>query len=114
MTSKGNLLVHLGAPKTGTTSIQTKLDSETFNLAQHGWIYPKYGRSKQVPAAHHNLAYECDGKLTTKSRFDPVPRRSRVVGASWFLNLKVRFMYLFRFIIMQFTEFLTCSRTINK
>lgn len=72
MTSKGNLLVHLGAPKTGTTSIQTKLDSETFNLAQHGWIYPKYGRSKQVPAAHHNLAYECDGKLTTKSRFDPV------------------------------------------
>ena len=60
MKSKRKLIVHVGAPKTGTTTIQTALDLNALKLADGGWVYPKNGRSKAVPAAHHNLAYECD------------------------------------------------------
>ncbi len=47
-------LLHIGANKTGTSSIQTMLAANPGPLAAAGWVYPDFHRSYD---AHHPLAY---------------------------------------------------------
>ena len=51
-------LLHIGANKTGTSSIQTMLAENPEPLAAAGWRYPDFHRSY---GAHHALAYSIGG-----------------------------------------------------
>lgn len=54
------LVVHVGPPKTATTSIQGALYANEHALAEHGVYLPKAGRSDLARKSlnHHNLAWE--------------------------------------------------------
>jgi len=43
-----NLYIHIGAPKTGTTSLQHYLRRNQDNLARQGVLYPSGGRDKSA------------------------------------------------------------------
>ena len=51
-------LLHIGANKTGTSSIQTMLAANAPALAKAGWVYPDFHRRH---AAHHDLALAIKG-----------------------------------------------------
>lgn len=51
-------LLHIGANKTGTSSIQTMLAGNAAALARGGWIYPGFHLEQ---GAHHRLAYALAG-----------------------------------------------------
>ena len=59
--------VHVGTPKTGTTSVQVFLGANAARLAGAGCYLPVTGRLEAGVAAQHNVAWE----LTGSSRFDP-------------------------------------------
>jgi len=59
------LTVHIGYPKTGTTSIQSFLSTNAEALVRGGHAYPKIGLLRDL--SHANLAYE----LVGDERFDP-------------------------------------------
>ena len=50
------LVLHIGAPKTGTTSLQESLERGRTVLAEHGWHYPRgmdgHRRNHNMLAAH--------------------------------------------------------------
>ena len=51
------IYLHIGFPKTGTTSIQTWLTEHAAALAAHGVLYPAIGRDGQeYQYGHHRLA----------------------------------------------------------
>ena len=51
------IYLHIGFPKTGTTSIQTWLTEHAPALAAHGVLYPAHGRDGQeYQYGHHRLA----------------------------------------------------------
>jgi hypothetical protein len=54
MSEPVKFLLHIGANKTGTSSIQTMLANSGAALARAGWIYPDFHRSY---GAHHALAF---------------------------------------------------------
>ena len=54
MSEPVKFLLHIGANKTGTSSIQTMLANSGAALAKAGWIYPDFHRSY---GAHHALAF---------------------------------------------------------
>ena len=60
------IIVHIGLPKCGSTTLQTFLDSNSEALSALSIDYPRLGRG--VRKAHHNLAHELKGRA---SRFDP-------------------------------------------
>lgn len=62
----GELFLHIGTHKTGTTSLQIILANNEEKLASHGVYVPKTGRNSLLPG-HHNLAWE----LNDDERFDP-------------------------------------------
>jgi hypothetical protein len=53
-----NCFLHIGAHKTGTTSIQHVLDTHRAELQANGYYYPATG---PAAAAHHNLAWQLSG-----------------------------------------------------
>jgi hypothetical protein len=55
---KTPLYLHIGLPRTGTTTIQHFLRINASILARHGIIYPDAGRSYE---AHHELAASLEG-----------------------------------------------------
>lgn len=59
----GRLVVHVGPPKTATTSIQHALFTNTELLARHGVHLPASGRLEFEPQAvcHHHLAWQIMG-----------------------------------------------------
>jgi len=61
MNKRNKLILHVGIPKTGTTSIQNFLADNPVFLANHGFIYPKTG---QVQNMHLDLCL----KLTEEIR----------------------------------------------
>ena len=54
-------LLHIGANKTGTSSVQRMLIDNTGPLARAGWVYPDFHLSH---CAHHPLAYALAGHPT--------------------------------------------------
>lgn len=64
---KTRLTLHIGLPKTGTTTIQKTLGSNEQNLAQLGIVYPEFG---QRHGAHHLLA---DPFVQQKNLIRPEP-----------------------------------------
>lgn len=66
------LIVHVGAPKTGTTAIQNELFGSRDSLFdQHGILYPKAG-IKVGQRGHHNLVYEIAPYHRAAGKFDTV------------------------------------------
>ncbi len=65
MKSKKHLYLHIGYPKTGTTSIQKQLDSKKNSLQTQGYLYPCTGK---VNSSHHGYLWA----LTKDQRYkDP-------------------------------------------
>ena len=56
--SRRRCLVHIGAHKTGTTTIQHALSTRQARLAELGYLYPRIGRPAMAPHGHHNIAWE--------------------------------------------------------
>jgi hypothetical protein len=54
-------LLHIGANKTGTSSVQRMLATNAPALARAGWVYPKFHLHH---CAHHRLAYALAGHPT--------------------------------------------------
>jgi hypothetical protein len=54
MTAKGPVYLHLGAPKTGTTYLQTVMDAAAAPLQEHGLLFPA-GKSGQQRATRDLL-----------------------------------------------------------
>lgn len=50
MSGRKRLFLHIGQPKTATTTLQTFLSINRDRLIRHGWLYPNAGRQY---AAHH-------------------------------------------------------------
>lgn len=64
------LFLHIGPPKTGTSTIQDFLYHNRDNLRNSGYFYPQTGISKTIPAfssAQHNLAW----LITNSEMVDP-------------------------------------------
>lgn len=76
--AKKQLIIHIGRPKTGTSSIQHFLAGSAEALAAEGAIYPRAGRAlpgaRRLPVAHHNLAAACAGKLDDKAALAEIKR----------------------------------------
>jgi hypothetical protein len=51
------IYVHIGTPKTGTTTLQRFLCKNEKNLLDLGYLYPQSGRPSYYPIAHYNLAH---------------------------------------------------------
>lgn len=60
MAKKLKFVLHIGANKTGTSSIQNMLARNPEGLAAAGWTYPDFHLLHQ---AHHKLAYSISGRL---------------------------------------------------
>ncbi|MFT4219931.1 MAG: sulfotransferase [Microbacterium sp.] len=57
---EGSLVLHIGPPKTGTTTVQSALDNSRATLAAHGVDYPpriRHPRSAYSAAAHHKVSH---------------------------------------------------------
>jgi hypothetical protein len=67
----GARLVHIGLPKTGSTSLQTAFDSLRPTLREHGVVYPETGKALN----HHKGASWLIGAPLTY-RADPTPREA--------------------------------------
>lgn len=52
------IVLHIGATKTGSSSLQFFLAQHRDALAGAGYCYPEAGRGSQDRSAHHNLFYE--------------------------------------------------------
>src|SRR3954449_4869255 len=62
--------LHIGTPKTGTSSLQAILSTHQDELRQHGFLYPRAGR---VPmGAHHNISMELSGARRFRSEFGTI------------------------------------------
>jgi hypothetical protein len=48
--------LHIGTPKTGTSSLQAILSARSDELQRHGFLYPRAGRDPM--GAHHNISME--------------------------------------------------------
>lgn len=59
MSQKIKFVLHIGANKTGTSSIQNMLARNPAALAEAGWVYPDFHLLHQ---AHHKLAYAISGR----------------------------------------------------
>jgi hypothetical protein len=62
--------VHIGTPKTGTTSLQAVLTNRYDELKQHGFLYPRSGRGPME--GHHNIAFELHGHHRFKSELGTI------------------------------------------
>jgi hypothetical protein len=72
MATSKKLIIHVGAPKTGTTAIQNELFGTRDSLFnQHGILYPKAG-IKVGQRGHHNLVYEIAPFHRAAGKFDTV------------------------------------------
>lgn len=60
------LIIHIGAPKTGTTSLQDFLTEHAETLEAHGVVYPAIGRSSR--GKHHDLKSEVRGARADAGR----------------------------------------------
>jgi hypothetical protein len=61
------LTLHIGLPKTGTTTLQKYLTDNAEELEKQGVSYPKAGRSY---IAHHNIAHACRRTLSIGREFN--------------------------------------------
>jgi hypothetical protein len=61
------LVLHIGATKTASTSLQLSLQSNEKVLAEHGIYVPRTARSRRSTASHHNLAWQ----VLREQRFRP-------------------------------------------
>lgn len=62
------LILHVGTPKTGTTTIQNFFNSNQSNIYKETGIY--YPKNGCFLGAHHNIAYELIG-LMRKTKYQP-------------------------------------------
>ena len=58
MSSKKTCYLHIGAPKTGSTALQSFLFENRQRLADHGWVYPEVSLRG---FGHHDLAFLISG-----------------------------------------------------
>lgn len=97
------LILHIGAWKTGTTSIQTFLDRNFARLSENSILYPKSTRDDgaKLASAHHQLCAllkEADG-LVTKPLADTlgeISKELRTSGCETLLLSSETFMGLIR------------------
>jgi len=61
------LTLHIGLPKTGTTTLQHYLTANSEELQHQGVSYPKAGRNY---IAHHNIAHACRRTLSIGREFN--------------------------------------------
>lgn len=77
------LILHIGRPKTGTSSIQHFLAANAEALAAEGAVYPRAGRRapdrRGLRAAHHALAAICDGRLEGAAAFGAASNYNEIV-----------------------------------
>lgn len=55
-------VLHIGPPKTGTTSLQVAFRNNREALRQRGILYPEYFWEKPIERAHHKLARVLNGE----------------------------------------------------
>ncbi len=60
------IVVHIGLPKSGSTTIQTFLGANEEALRKQSIEYPQVGRGRRI--AHHNFAHELKGRI---AKFNP-------------------------------------------
>ena len=65
------LTLHIGATKTGSSSLQEALSAQSELLLANGILYPTSGRSQRNPHAHHNLCYEIHDGRRHSGAYDP-------------------------------------------
>jgi hypothetical protein len=66
------IIIHIGMPKTGTTSIQNALYSNRNLLLKEGVLIPETGRFNQQDEAHHAFFYALThNKQVIKTPFNP-------------------------------------------
>jgi hypothetical protein len=71
------ILIHIGMPKTGTTSIQNALYSNRNLLLKEGVLIPETGRFNQQDEAHHAFFYALTyKKQVIKTPFNPATCKS--------------------------------------
>ncbi len=63
------VVLHIGSPKTGTTSLQQYLNRNVANFREQGVVYPVAGRRAAGQIAHHNLCYEVQPKRVEAGKF---------------------------------------------
>lgn len=92
--NRSELILHVGLPKTGTSSIQRRFASDASGLgAIEGIYYPARGQYRGQPG-HHNLVYELSGDErfdeqdgTWDEVFDEVAGKDRsLVSSEQFFN----------------------------
>ncbi|MGQ0633582.1 MAG: hypothetical protein ACT4QC_03140 [Planctomycetaceae bacterium] len=60
--SDPRIILHIGTPKSGTTTIQELLARQAPALLQQGILYPEAGRGGEAGAANHRLSWCINGK----------------------------------------------------
>lgn len=104
------VLLHIGATKTGTSSLQRFLAGNATRLAAQGVLYPQAGRQAGGQTAHHNLCYQMQtGRVATGAfkselgqwsdaldELDGSSARTGVISSEAFMNCKRHQVPLFR------------------
>lgn len=57
------ILLHIGTPKTGTTSLQRLLNAIEAPLRERGILYPQAARDAELHLAHHRLVWSITGRF---------------------------------------------------
>ena len=87
---KKRLIVHIGVHKTGSTSIQHTLFRNTGQMADRGFLYPRFYAGRVNAVNHTSLAWEIEMNKLDHARLRNWAASLNILFSVWLCNSGVK------------------------